>query len=271
MCLRRNLPVLVAIALGGAACATAPEPDSGFLSRYDGLTARTDTVRASIRQRRDDTLVQAITALHIEPAVSVEGAGQGLEPEEVNLVLRELDRQVCYELSRRFTLLEVPAPNSARVRIAATRISATGQAGSVASAVAGHFLPGPIGLRAPGTTGGLAAEAELITPQGQQAGAVVFARNATVVGTDNPSLSRVGDAHQLTRAFADAVAAAFAAKDREAQAVPEPDPCAAFGPRFRPEGIAVRFVTGLYEPGLSGARPEASAPAASAQEPPEPQ
>jgi hypothetical protein len=63
----------------------------------------------------------------------------------------------------------------------------------------------------------------------------------------------VGDAVQLAEPFGDAVGDAFAPPDREVRAIAEPDPCARFGPRFRPEGVAARFVTGLYSPELSGA------------------
>lgn len=185
------------LALCTAACATAPEPTSGFLSSYEGLAARSDTVRASVRQRRDEQAARAVEKVHIERTVLTSDAAPALSAEDWSLVLGEMDRQVCYELSERFTVLDAPAPDAARVRLAATRISPTGQAGSAASAVASYFIPGPIGLRAPGTTGGLAAEAELLDPDGRQVAAIVWARNATVVGTDDPSLSRVGDAHQL--------------------------------------------------------------------------
>lgn len=248
------LPIALSLGLTVTACATAPEPASGYLSSYEGLTPRTDTLRASVLQRRDEALAQTIEDLHIERAELSPDAAQLLTPEDRALVLGEMDRQVCYELSQRFTLVDTPSPGIARVRLAATRISPTHQVGSVAAAVASKFIPGPIGFRAPGSTGGLAAEAELLAPDGRQVAALIFARNATVVGTDNPSLSRVGDAHQLARVFGDMVADTFAPEDRKARPVADPDPCARYGPRFRPEGLAVRFVTGLYQPEVSGGR-----------------
>lgn len=250
------------LALCAAACATAPEPTSGFLSSYEGLAARSDTVRASVRQRRDEQAARAVEKVHIERAVLTSDAAPALRAEDWALVLGEMDRQVCYELSERFTVLDAPAPDAARVRLAATRISPTGQAGSAASAVASYFIPGPIGLRAPGTTGGLAAEAELLDADGRQVAAIVWARNATVVGTDDPSLSRVGDAHQLAEVFGDMVGDAFAPADRKPRPIAEPDPCSRFGPRVRPEGFVVRAVTGLYQPEVSGGRrQEETAPA----------
>lgn len=250
----RTAAVLIGLGLSAAACATAPAPNSGYLSSYEGLQTRSDTLRASVRQRRDEDRARALEQVHIERAELTPDAAPALSAEDWALVLGEMDRQVCYELSERFTVLDAPTPGAARVRLAATRISPTGQAGSAASAVASYFIPGPIGLRAPGTTGGLAAEAELLDPEGRQVAAIVWARNATVIGTDDPSLSRVGDAHQLAEVFGDMVGDAFAPADRKPRPIATPDPCARFGPRNRPEGFVVRAVTGLYQPELSGGR-----------------
>lgn len=240
-----------------SACATQPAPEAGFLSSYQGLEARTDTLRASVRQRRDEALARSIERVRIEPAVLAgqAGDGPGLTPEERAMVLAEIDRQVCYEVSERFTVVDQDGPDTARIRLAASRISPTGQAGSAAAAVANFFIPGPVGVRPPGTTGGLAAEAEMLAPDGRQAAAIVWARDATVVGTDNPSLSRIGDAHALAEVFGDMVGDAFAPEDRQVRRIADPDPCARFGPRNRPEGFVARVATGLYSPELSGGKP----------------
>jgi hypothetical protein len=248
-------------ALGLAACGTAAVEPSGLLSGYDGLATREDTVRADIRERRDDALASGIERLFIEGAVLAPGAGEGLTDLERGLVLREVDRQVCYELSERFAVLGEAAPDAGRVRAVVTRITPTGRVGSAASAASGFFIPGPIGVRVPGTLGGLAAEAELLAADDRgQAAAILWSRDAQAVGTDNPSLSRVGDAVQLAEPFGDAVGDAFAPPDRAVRAIADPDPCARFGPRFRPEGVAAGFITGLYSPELSGARAEDGEP-----------
>lgn len=253
-------------ALGLTACATPGLQPSGLLSSYDALETRQGTVRAVIQQRRDDVLAAGVERLFVEPAVLAPQVGEGLTELERGLVLREVDRQVCYELSERFTVLADPAPDAGRVRTVVTRITPTGRVASAASAASGFFIPGPIGLRVPGTLGGLAAEAELLAADDQgQVAAILWSRNAQAVGTDNPSLSRVGDAVQLAEPFGDAVGDAFAPADREVRAIADPDPCARFGPRFRPEGVAARFVTGLYTPELSGARAEDEDPEAAPQ------
>lgn len=120
-------------------------------------------------------------------------------------MLHEVDRQLCYELSERFEIAEQLEPQAGTVRVGVTYIRPTHQVGSAAAAVANFFIPGPIKVRAPGGTGGLGAEAELLAPDGRQAAAVVWRRDAMVVGTDKPSLSRIGDAHQLAEPLGDMV------------------------------------------------------------------
>lgn len=257
MIIRRLLPLVGLAAV--TACQTAPATDSGFLSAYDRLQTREDTVRASIREHRDEAGAAGVEQVWLEPAVLVGGAGADLPEAERQMVLREVDRQVCYEISERFTLSATPE-GAARVRTGVVDIRPTGAAGSGVAAVANALIPGPGTLRVPGTTGGLAAEAELVAG-GEQIAALAWARNATVVGTDTPSLSRVGDALQLAEPFGDAVGDAFAPPDRAVRPIPDPDPCARFGPRTQPAGFVTRLVTGLYVPEVNTGAREAEAPA----------
>ena len=244
--------ILTACGLALTACATATPTQSGFLSDYSQLQPRTDVVRAKVSQYRDEPLLQATERVRLEPAIMGEGVATGFSPEEIEILLWEVDRQICYKMSRRFSLADDTETEAARLRVTTTRVLPTNAVGSAASAVVDRFIPGPIGLRVPGSTGGLAAEAELVTADGRQAAAVIWARDAQVIGTENPSLSRVGDAHQLAGAFADIVTDAVTPQERDARPVPDPDPCARFGQRIRPEGFVTRFVTGLYSPTLSG-------------------
>jgi hypothetical protein len=260
---RPLLPAGLLALFGLAACQTAPTADSGFLSAYDRLETVGGTVRASIRQYRDEPGATAVDQVWLEPAVLIGQAGAALTERERAMVLREVDRQVCYEISERFTLAAAP-DGASRVRTAVVRIDGTVAAGSAVAAVANAFIPGPGTFRVPGTTGGLAAEAELLDARGTQTAALAWARNANVVGTDTPSLSRVGDALQLAEPFGDAVGDAFAPADRPARAIPDPDPCGRYGPRTQPLGFVTRLVTGLYVPevntGASTDAPEADSP-----------
>lgn len=244
---------------GVAACQTAPNANSGFLTDYERLQTRDGTIRASIREHRDEAGAALIESVWLEPAVLVGEAGAGLTDEERRMVLREVDRQICYEVSERFTLADRP-DGVGRVRAAVVDIHPTGAAGSGIAAVANVLIPGPGTVRVPGTTGGLAAEAELLDARGGQVAAMAWARNANVVGMDSPSLSRVGDALQMAEPFADAVGDAFAPADRRARPIPDPDPCARYGPRTQPVGFATRLVTGLYVPEVNTGTREPEAP-----------
>jgi hypothetical protein len=249
-------PIAVLGLLGLAACQTAPRAEADFLTRYEGLTQRDGTIRASVRERRDDAAATAIERVWIEPAALVGEAGQALTGAEREAVRREVERQACYEVSERFTVVPTRETAAGRLRLGVTHIAPTGRVGGAAAAAANYFIPGPLGVRVPGTTGGLAAEAELLGPSGDQVAALAWARNATVVGTDDPSLSRVGDAHQLAEPFADALGDAIAPTSRRRRPPGRPDPCAAYGPRFSPAGFAAGMATGLYVPELTGARPQ---------------
>lgn len=254
----KHLPSLLVVGLVAAGCQTAPVTDTGFLSRYDGLVTREDTIRASIRQTRDDAAVGRIEGIYLEPAVLVGSAGTGLSEPERAMVLREVDRQICYEVSERFSLATTAAAGAARLRTGVVEIRPTGAAGSGAAAIANMFIPGPGTIRVPGTTGGLAVETELVGPDGQQVAALAWARRANTVGTDTPSLSRVGDALQLAEPLGDEVGDTIAPEDRAVRPIADPDPCALFGPRTQPVGFVTRLVTGLYVPEVN----TGSAPAA---------
>ncbi len=269
----QSLPRLAAplILLSLAACA-GPPVQGQFLTSYEGLVPRTDLVRAGALDRTDPVALTKVQRVRIEPTVFSPRAGAAawMTPTEQTAVLREVDAQLCFELSERFEIVSPPAPAGAhRVRAAVTEVIPTGRVGSAASAAAAFFIPGPIGIRVPGALGGLGAEAELLDPAGQQVAAVVWRRTATAIGADNPSLSRIGDALQFVEPFADAAAAAMTPEGHTARTITsETDPCREFGARFRPEGFGARLITGLYVPEASAARPAETAPIPSPAPPP---
>ncbi|MDP2212289.1 DUF3313 domain-containing protein [Phenylobacterium sp.] len=257
---RLSAPLLL---LALAACAGTPQ-QGRFLTSYEGLSPRADMVRAGALDRSDKAALDQVRAVRIEPAVFAPQAEARawMTPVEQTAMLREVDAQLCFELSERFEIAGADAaPDVPRVRAAVTEVIPTGRVGSAASAAAGFFIPGPIGVRVPGTLGGLGAEAELLDPAGQQIAAIVWRRTAGAIGTDNPSLSRIGDALQFVEPFADAAAAAMTPEDHTARKITaETDPCLEFGSRFRVEGFGARFITGLYVPEASAARPAQAAP-----------
>lgn len=249
----RTLGILLLASTLGACASTTTQ--SGFLTSYDGLRKRENAVRAAVADRKDDAKLAAVRRIAIDPAVYADGAEiSWMSEAERALLLREIDAQLCFELTERYDLVD-QAPD-ARVRTAVTAVRPTGRVGSAASAAADFFIPGPIGLRVPGTLGALAAEAEMLDPASQQLAAISWNRVATPVGTDSPSLSRVGDALQFAEPFADEAAKVLSASGTQARKIADPDPCAAYGPRFRPEGFLAKVVTGLYVPQASGAKPD---------------
>ncbi|HEY9217159.1 MAG TPA: DUF3313 domain-containing protein [Phenylobacterium sp.] len=242
-----------------AACAT-PTEQSGMLSAYEGLQPREGTLRAEIAERRDDAGLALVREVSISPVELAPGeAVSWLADAERILLLREMEAQLCFEMSERYEIAAPGASSDARVRTIVTAVKPTGRVGSALSAASNFFIPGPIGVRVPGALGGLAAEAEMLDRSNRQLAALTWSRSATVVGADSPSLSRVGDALQFAEPFADAAAEVMTAQGVKSRRISRPDPCAAYGPRIRPEGFLAKFATGLYVPQMSGARPAAQA------------
>lgn len=265
--------VLAALSSFAAACQTTPAAHSGYLSSYSGLGDKDKAPRPTAK-RRDDRLSASIRRVYIEPSIlKVDGATQ-VSPEQQAMVRFEVDRQLCFKLSRRFDLAPAPAPDAGTVRTAIVRIESTSRAGSAVSAAAGFFSPVPIvKFRPPMTTGGLAAESELLAPDGRQAAAITWSKSIEVVSNTDPSLSPVGDALQLAGPYGDAVRKAFVVKPKKGEKaakklkIPDPDPCAQFGSR-RNAGrfvstLLVGAATGLYFPSVAGAgRPAEPSPSA---------
>lgn len=246
----------ICLLLGPAACATAPKPDAGFLSRYDQLGGRGEGLRASVRQRRDSEALAGISMVRIRPTVMLEtaDASRTLTAVERRRLLREIDAQLCFELSERFEIAGADAPADAEVRSAVTWFIPTGRGASAVSAAAAFFIPGPLDLRAPGTLGALGVEIELVASDGRQLAAMAWARQANAIGTDAPSLARAGDALQFAEPFADDAARAMAPDpDRAARRYDASgDPCLAYGPRIRAGSFAAKLITNLYVAPNSG-------------------
>ena len=258
-----RLAVMGGVTLTLGACATAAPDRSGFLSGYEGLQVRDKAGRAQIREFRDPAALTKVRKVSLVPAVLSEGADtrSPMTAQERNVVLREIDAQLCFELSERFEI--VPAEQAdADVRAAVTWFEPTGRFASAASAASGFFIPGPIGLRVPGTLGGLGVEAEMRATSGNgQIAAIAWARRAMAVGTDNPSLSRLGDALQFAEPFADAAAAVMTPDGLKPRAIDgKTDPCKAYGDRFQPGGLAARIITNLYVPDSRGGAADKATP-----------
>jgi hypothetical protein len=253
-----RLILAILLTAGLTACASPPTR-SGFISGYESMKPR-KMIRAKAIQRKGGPALAQVHSVAIEPTVLARGVkADWLTEESRAALLREIDAQLCFELTERYELAP-PQTADARVRAAVTALEATGRAGSAASAGARFLIPGPIGVRMPGSTGGLAAEAEMVGRNGRQLAAISWSRNAMNLGGDTPALTRVGDAMQFAEPFADAAAKAMRAPKSKRREIGKPDPCAQYGDRFRPEGFVTKFVTGLYVPEMSGAKKPAEPP-----------
>lgn len=244
-----------------AACA-GPVKNSGFLASYDGMTPRKDTVRARIAERKDDDALKGVQQITIRPTIFADGVDVAwLTDAERNTLLREIDAQLCFELSERYDV-NYAVTSTVWVRAAVTAVRPTGRIASGVSAATKFFIPGPVGVRIPGTTGALAVEAEMISmARGKgQIAAIAWNRAATAIGTDDPSLHRLGDALQFAEPFADAAARTMTAEGVKSRDIPKPDPCEQFGARFRAGGFLAGAVTGLYVPQASGAKADKPTP-----------
>jgi hypothetical protein len=240
--------LLGAVSLGGCQTTQTAGSDPGGLA--DGADAPSSRPQTSLNVKRDDRASDAVERVFIQRATLADGAGAGLTKAEHRAVLREVDRQICFEISKRFTVVANEDADAALIRTSVMRISPTGKMGSGASAVAKVFIPVPMLNFRGGTLGGLAIESELLAPKtGTRVASIAWERDAQNVGMQSPSLSPVGDALQLAEPMGDAVAKAFASPARKKHKVATPDPCLQYGPRLKLTGKkVVGAVSGLYVP-----------------------
>jgi hypothetical protein len=248
--------LLAVMALATSACQSAPAAKSGYLSSYAGLPDA-ERARKSVVSYRDDAASDALGMVFIPPATIAPGVESELSGEEKAMILREVDRQICFEVSERFAIASAPGPGAGTIRTTIVRLQTNSRVGSVAAAAVDFVNPVPIiGFRVPATTGGIGVESELLAPDGRQVAAVVWSKNAGWIGRTKPSLSRAGDALQLAEPLGDTVARGFATKTRARVKISDSDPCARFGSRRNigrtlANGV-VGGATGLYMPQVAG-------------------
>jgi hypothetical protein len=251
----RRCGLVVALA-ATSACQSSPAVRSGFLSTYSSLPAGELNRKASAHHR-DDAASDTVKTVFIEPAIIAPGLETELSAEERAMVLHEVDRQICFEVSERFLIAPEPRPVAGTIRTVIVRLQSNSRVGSVAAAAVDFVNPIPVvNFRVPASTGGLAVESELLAPDGRQVAAMLWTKNAGMVGRVKPSLSRAGDALQLAEPLGDRVGKSFASKDRPRIKLGKIDPCARFGSRKnvkrRLASGVVGGMTGLYMPQVAG-------------------
>jgi len=253
----KRLPLLLLtslVALG--ACATQAPTRTAFLGPTTQMERATDTVRAQIDRRREAAIVREITAIRIEPTAlspSIIKASSVSEA-EANAVLFEIERQLCYDLSRRFRIADMTDESATRIQSQLTRIQSTNAASAVMSSAISRAIPGPASVRLPIGRGGMSVEARAETPAGREAAAMSWSRGAGIAN-DGGSISEVGDAHRFADAFAADFTRWLAGDEVEAKPVPEPDPCDRYGQRLNLGKEALSRITGLYSVPTASATP----------------
>jgi hypothetical protein len=170
---------MVVVLLSTSACQTSPVAPSGYLSTYAGVVPQSGRAakKKGARKHRDDAASDAIQSVYIEPAVLALKVQTELSDKEKGMVLRELDRQICFEVSERFLIASAPSPEAGTIRTAVVQLRSTERIGSIAAAAVDYFNPLPlINFRVPGTTGGLGVETELVDSSGRQVAALLWNR-----------------------------------------------------------------------------------------------
>jgi Protein of unknown function (DUF3313) len=235
----------------GACSTTAPIHTNSSLSTTEGMVPG-KAGRARTLERRDVAALNQVKKVYINPVRLMTGEAPRyvLTDVERDAILKEVAAQLCFELSERYEIVDNKSGGDASVSAAVTWFEPTGIAGSGAAAAVNFFIPGPIGMRVPGTLGGLGAEAEMIGADQKQLAALIWARKAQAVGTDSPSLTRLGDALQFAEPFADEAARIMSPDPMPAKRTyrTEDDPCRHFGGRVNETGMVGKAVTGLYTP-----------------------
>lgn len=244
--------MLIALLLSiSAGCATQSPTRTGFISTDQPLERASGNVRAQVDVRTDPTRLATIERVRIEP--SIVGAGVSLpstiSPQNVELVLSEINKQMCFSLSRHFDIASaMDAAPSTMVRAAITGIQETSSGASVVSATLSRLIPGPGSVRLPIGRGGLSMEASADLPDtGGEAAAMAWSRGAGIA-FDKGSLSQVGDAHRYAADFAETFAELLAGPDAKKRDIPTPDPCLSFGPRVDYGNSALGIGLGLHMP-----------------------
>lgn len=250
------------VALTLTACAGAPTGNVSSLSSTEQLKPG-KSGRTTTREYRDTQALNQVKRVYLHPTrlATEDTTRYALKDNEKTLVLTEVEAQLCFELAERYEMVGDPAQSDAEVHSAVIWFEPTGAAGSGAAAVANFFIPGPLGVRLPGTLGGLGAEAEMKVAE-RQVAAVIWARQAQALGTDSPSLSRLGDALQFAEPFGDDAARVMSPEPLPAQRkyTTTTDPCAAYGGRINETGFIIDRVTGLYVPATRPQKAKEKAP-----------
>ena len=186
-----------------AACASSSVTQSGGLSSYQGM-ASVKTTRTKARISADAPALAAARTVRIAPVAYAPGAAGRVSPDQSALVANVVARTLCIKLSDRFDIAQESGPADLEVRVVITRMTPTNREAAGVSAplrLAGMVVGVPVPGRIPVGMGSFAAEGEAVDGGGVQRAAMVWARGADMF-TNRPRASKIGDAYELSGAFA---------------------------------------------------------------------
>lgn len=195
---------LILFALSG--CASAPLQEAGTLSSYQRLRPSDGTLTKT-RQHIDKATLAGARTVTLLPTRVADPARGDLTAAQLARVTNAIDRTLCRELKRRYTIAASGADLTVRVvvtGITRTNTTAAGVSavanvgGAVVSATTGIPVPLP---RLPIGMGALAVEAEAVSIGGTQVAALMWARGADAM-TTKARVAAEADAHTLATEFA---------------------------------------------------------------------
>ncbi len=229
------------------ACASAPPPSGVNLTSYAGLE-RIKARGAQASARVDSAPLLTARTVRLEPVKFSGEAQSNATPAQRSLIANAMERALCKDLSSRFEILSAPEKADLTVRTEVTRIKPTNAGVAALSLAVSMVVPAP---RLPVGLGGFAAEAEALGPDGKQAAAIVWSRDADVFS--GRRASPIGDAYDLSTKFAHDLSKLLvaerdlAAPKRSHSRTPASSACAVYGKGAGFSGVVA---------GLLGAPPQ---------------
>jgi hypothetical protein len=196
----------LALILGLTGCASSSVTQTGGMSSYQGLTD-VKTVRTKARISADAAALAKAKSIRLEPVAYGEGAAEGVSESQRALIANRVMRELCVRLSNRFDIVTGKDAADMRVRTVITRLTPTNREAAAANLPlrAAGMVFGVPAPRVPLGMGTFAAEGEAVDAAGAQRAVMVWARGADAL-TTRARVSKIGDAYELSGAFADDMA-----------------------------------------------------------------
>ena len=244
---------ILAPALWLTACASSSVTQTGAISSY-GTLEPVKTTRTKARIWASGPDLAAAKSVRIDLVRYGPLVDSHVSPGESALIANRIGRTLCLKLSDRYDIVPSPGRADLTVKVAITRMTATDRTAAAASLplrAATMIFGIPFAARFPVGLGAFAAEGEAVDLAGRQQAAMVWARGADMF-TNRARISKIGDAYDLSGAFAGDLAALIVTGRNPLHDVPPmpgrertrpiPEACAAYGKVNSAEGFVGSFV-----------------------------